>query len=163
MDLLAYHKMNVLQWHLTDDQGWRSGDLRNIRALTSIGAWRAGWADGDGGDARSGQRSNNDGSPGGMAGFTRRMIFGKWWRMAGARQHVTIVPEIEMPGHATAALAAYPGLACTDGPFEVGTRWGVFKDVYDPSKETTFDFIEGVLDEVCELFPGGIGVHVGGG
>jgi hexosaminidase len=75
---------------------------------------------------------------------------------------ITVIPEIEMPGHSLAALAAYPELGCTGGPYDVGTTWGVFDDVYCAGNEKTFEFMEKVIDEVCELFPNSPYIHIGG-
>ncbi len=141
IDLLALHKMNTFHWHLTDDQGWRI-QIRKYPKLTEIGAWR------------------DDGNGGKYGGFYTQDEIRDVVAYAAAR-HVTIVPEIEMPGHCTAALAAYPELACTDGPFTVPTTWGVFKDIYDPAKPHTFEFLQDVLTEVMELFPGQF-IHIGG-
>lgn len=151
IDLLARYKLNVFHWHLTDDQGWRLQILKHPR-LTEVGAYRKETILGKNFDPYVG-----DSVP--YGGFytqdeVRDIV-------AYARQRfVTIVPEIEMPGHSLAALAAYPDLACTSGPFEVATRWGVFPDIYCPS-EHTFSFLEDVLSEVMDLFPGPY-IHVGG-
>ncbi len=140
IDLLAYHKMNVLHWHLTEDQGWRI-EIKKYPKLTEIGAWRGA------GDAKHG-------------GFYSRGDIKEIVAYAASR-HVTVVPEIEMPGHALAALASYAELSCTGGPFEVGTRWGVYGDVYCAGNDKTFAFLEDVLSEVLELFPSPF-IHIGG-
>lgn len=140
IDLLAYHKMNVLHWHLTDDQGWRI-EIKKYPKLTEIGAWR-----------------NQDGERYGGY-YTQEEI--KEVVAYAAERFITVVPEIEMPGHSMAALAAYPELSCTGGPFEVPTTWGVFKDVYCVGNEQTFTFLTDVLSEVLELFPSKF-IHIGG-
>lgn len=141
IDLLAYLKMNTLHWHLTDDQGWRI-EIKKYPKLTEIGAWRTG----------------ADGQP--YGGFYTQDDIREIVAYADSR-FVNIVPEIEMPGHAAAALAAYPQYSCTGGPFEVGTLWGVYQDVYCPGNEETFEFLQDILDEVIELFPGKY-IHIGG-
>jgi len=141
IDLLARHKMNAFHWHLTDDQGWRI-EIKRYPKLADIGAWR----------------KDADGS-----------IYGGFYTQAQVRdiveyskqRFVTIVPEIEMPGHATAALAAYPEYSCTGGPFDVATHWGVFDDVYCPGNDGTFSFLEDILHEIAEMFPGQ-SIHIGG-
>lgn len=141
IDLLAYYKMNVLHWHLTEDQGWRI-EIKKYPRLTEVGAWR----------------TEEDGSQyGGF--YTQEQIKGVV-AYAQAR-HVTVIPEIELPGHSLAALASYPHLACTDGPFEVTPEWGVFKDVYCAGNDSTFMFLEDVLTEVMDLFPSEY-IHIGG-
>lgn len=141
IDLLALHKMNLFHWHLTDDQGWRI-EIKKYPRLTDIGAWR----------------KEPDGRT--YGGFYTQREIGEIVEYA-RRRFVTVVPEIEMPGHAVAALAAYPEYSCTGGPFEVETRWGVFDDVYCAGKEATFEFLRDVLTEVADLFPGTY-VHIGG-
>ncbi len=140
IDQLAFHKMNTFHWHLTDDQGWRL-EIRGRPELTRVGAWR-----GEGEGRYGGSYSQEE---------VRRVV-----RYASDR-FVTIVPEIEMPGHSQAALAAYPGLSCTGGPFAVSTSWGVHSEILCAGREETFDFLEGVLGEVLELFPGEF-IHCGG-
>jgi hexosaminidase len=151
IDLLALYKLNTLHLHLTDDQGWRL-EIRKYPRLTQIGAWRKETILGQHFDPYVG-----DGTPHG--GFYTQAQMRGLVAYAAARD-VTIVPEIEMPGHARAALAAYPELSCTGGPFEVSTRWGVHDDIFCPS-ERTFGFLEDVLVEVMQLFPGRY-IHIGG-
>ncbi len=141
IDLLSQFKMNVLHWHLTEDQAWRL-EIDQYPRLTEVGAWR----------------TEPDGSR--YGGFytkdeVREII--EYARVRG----VMVVPEIEMPGHATAALVAYPELACSDPPTEVPNDWGVFPDIYCAGKPETFTFLENVLDEVAELFPSPY-IHIGG-
>jgi hexosaminidase len=140
IDLLAYHKMNVLHWHLTEDQGWRL-EIKRYPRLTEVGAWRT----------QNGKR---------YGGFYTQDEVRDVVAYAAAR-FVTVVPEIEMPGHSVAALAAYPELSCTGKPIEVETHWGIFNDVLCPGKESTFEFVQNVLDEVCSLFPSTY-IHIGG-
>jgi hexosaminidase len=141
IDLLARYKMNVLHWHLTEDQGWRIA-IDAYPALTKVGAWR----------------KEADGSS--YGGFYSKDDIEEVVQYASAR-HITVIPEIELPGHSLAALASYPHLGCTGGPYEVTHEWGVFKDVYCPGKESTFEFLETVLTEVMEMFPSAY-IHIGG-
>ncbi len=151
IDLMSRFKLNTFHWHLTEDQGWRI-EIKAYPKLTEIGAWRK--------ETMVAKNFNpyiGDGIPHG--GFYTQDEIREVVAYAADR-HITVVPEIEMPGHALAALAAYPELACTPGPFEVATTWGVFEDVFCPT-ETTFEFLENVLDEVLELFPSKY-IHIGG-
>ncbi len=140
IDLLAYHKLNRLHLHLTDDQGWRV-EIKRYPKLTQVSAWR-----GEGADRYGGYYSQED--------INDIVTY-------AASRYVTIVPEIEMPGHATAALAAYPWLSCSGGPFKVATTWGVHKDVFCAGNDETFEFLENVLTEVAQMFPGSY-IHIGG-
>lgn len=151
IDLMARYKLNRFHWHLTDDQGWRIEILKYPR-LTSVGGCRRETM-----VARNFNPYVGDGTP--HCGFYTQDEIRDVVRYA-AERYVTIVPEIEMPGHAKAALAAYPELACTPGPFEVRTTWGVDEDVFCPS-EQTFRFLEDVLTEVVGVFPGQY-IHIGG-
>lgn len=151
LDLLAHYKMNVLHWHLTEDQGWRI-EIDAYPRLTEVGSCREETILGKNFDPYVG-----DGIP--HCGFYTKEEIRDVVRYARARS-ITVVPEIEMPGHSVAALAAYPELACTQGPFQVSTRWGVTRDIYCPTEET-FTFLETVLTEVMELFPGPY-IHIGG-
>lgn len=141
IDLLALHKMNILHWHLTDDQGWRI-EIKKYPELTNTGAWR---------------KDKEGNKYGGY--YTQEEI--KEVVAYAKSRFVTVVPEIEMPGHAQASLASYPQNSCTGGPFEVGTQWGVMKDIYCAGNDNTFNFIEDVLKEVMQLFPGEY-IHIGG-
>lgn len=143
IDLLASYKMNTFHWHLTEDQGWRI-EIKKYPRLTEIGSRRA--------------ETNGDGVPHG--GYYTQDEVKEVVKYAGER-FVTVVPEIEMPGHSLAALAAYPELSCTGGPFNVGSSWGVFEDVYCAGDEKTFIFLKDVLNEVIPLFPGRY-FHIGG-
>ena len=150
IDYLAHYKMNTFHWHLTEDQGWRI-EIKKYPKLTAVGAWRNGSMVG-----RYDDQKIDDIKYGGF--YTQEEI--KEVVAYASQRHITIVPEIEMPGHSLAALAAYPELSCTGGPFEVGKKWGVFDDVYCP-KEETFTFLENVLTEVLALFPSEY-IHIGG-
>lgn len=152
IDILAYYKFNILHWHLTDDQGWRI-EIKKYPKLTQIGAWR----------------KEADGT-----------IYGGYYTQKDIKEivdyaksrFINVVPEIEMPGHCAASLAAYPQNSCTGGlvlakaqaeasPFEVPITWGVFKDVYCAGSDSTFYFLQDILDEVIQLFPGKY-IHIGG-
>jgi len=141
IDILALHKMNVLHWHLTEDQGWRI-EIDAYPLLTEVGAWR----------------TELDGSTHG--GFYTKETIREIIEYA-AERHVEIIPEIEIPGHSQAALAAYPWLGCTGEHLPVANKWGVFKDIYCAGNDQTLEFLETVLDEVCELFPSNR-IHIGG-
>lgn len=149
LDLMALHKLNVFHWHLTEDQGWRI-QIKAYPRLTEVGAWRVGTS--------QGVRGRHDGLRHG--GFYTQEDIRQVVAYA-AQRHITIVPEIELPGHSLAALAAYPELSCSGGPFEVATQFGIFADVYCAGKEAVFTFLENVLDEVMDLFPSPY-IHIGG-
>ncbi len=151
IDMLARYKLNRFHWHLTEDQGWRI-EIDRYPRLIEVGAYRAETHVGHG-------REDFNGDGVRYGGYYTKDEIRDIVAYAEER-YVTIIPEIEMPGHSLAALAAYPELACTDGPFEVGKTWGVFEDIYCP-KEETFEFLENVLTEVMELFPGEY-IHIGG-
>ncbi len=154
LDAMALHKINTFHWHLTDDQGWRI-EIKKYPDLTRIGAWRA--AVGFGLASNSTTAYGPDGRYGGF--YTQDDI--REMVAYAAERHITIVPEIEMPGHATAALCAYPQFSCTGGPFTMPLRGGVFDGIYSPAKPETFQFLQDVLTEVFQLFPGKY-IHVGG-
>ncbi|MFN0060842.1 MAG: beta-N-acetylhexosaminidase [Planctomycetota bacterium] len=149
IDLLAYHKLNVLHWHLTEDQGWRL-EVRSHPRLTEVGAWREATRDSE-------QPRDRDGRYGGF--YTQEEVRGIV--AYAAARHVLVVPEIELPGHAQAALAAYPQLSCAGGPFSVSTKWGVHDDVFCAGNDDAFKLLEDVLSEVVELFPSPY-IHIGG-
>ncbi len=153
IDLLAMHKMNVLHWHLTDDQGWRI-EISKYPRLTQVGSVRSETVEGK---MNYNQPLKFDGKP--HSGFYTQDEVRDVVQYA-QEKYVTIIPEIEMPGHALAALAAYPELGCTGGPYGVAKIWGVIEDVYCPT-EKTFQFIEDVLTEVIALFPSKY-IHIGG-
>ncbi|MGX5817548.1 glycoside hydrolase family 20 protein [Chitinophaga lutea] len=151
IDLMAMHKFNTFHWHLTDDQGWRI-EIKKYPRLIEVASRRK--------ETMEGRYADNkfDGKP--YGGFYTQDQIREVVEYAQQR-HVTIVPEIEMPGHALAVLAAYPGLGCTGGPYQVGTKWGVFDDVFCAGNDTTFTFLQNVLDEVMLLFPSKY-IHIGG-
>ena len=150
INLLALHKMNTLHWHLTDDQGWRI-EIKKYPKLTEIGSKRK--------ESMAGHFSEQrfDGTPHG--GFYTQEQISEVVQYA-QKKFVTVIPEIEMPGHAMAALAAYPELGCGKSSYEVGTKWGIYDDVFCPT-EQTFSFLEDVLTEVIALFPSTY-IHIGG-
>lgn len=149
LELMALQKLNIFHWHLTEDQGWRI-QIQAYPRLTEIGAHRAGTA--------RGLIGKHDGVP--HTGFYTQDDIREIVAYA-AQRHITIVPEIEFPGHSLAALAAYPELSCTGSPFEVATHFGIFADIYCAGKEAVFTFLQNVLDEVFELFPSPY-IHIGG-
>jgi hexosaminidase len=150
VDLAAFHKLNVFHLHLTDDQGWRV-EIERYPRLVGVGAWRRRSPEGHARDRRF------DAEPHG--GFYTKDDLREVVEYAAAR-HVTVVPEIEMPGHTVAAIAAYPELGNSGRPVEVGTRWGVYRHVVN-LEESTVRFFGDVIDEVCEIFPGPY-FHIGG-
>jgi hexosaminidase len=149
IDLMAAHKLNTFHWHLTDDQGWRI-EIKRYPKLTEVGAWR-----------RETVIGHNSGKFDGVrhGGFYTQADIREVVAYA-AERHITIVPEIEMPGHSKAAVAAYPELGCTGNQVEVGTQWGVEKDILNPYP-STIEFYKNVLSEVADLFPGPY-IHIGG-
>ena len=154
LDVLALHKINTFHWHLTDDQGWRI-EIKKYPKLTEQAAWRDGI--GFGLDPkRSTHYRPSDGKYGGF--YTQDQI--RDVVAYAAARHITVVPEIEMPGHASAALSAYPEFA-TGGPVKKVNGAGVFTGIYDPANDATFTFLDDVLTEVAGLFPGPY-LHVGG-
>ncbi|WP_288238242.1 beta-N-acetylhexosaminidase [uncultured Alistipes sp.] len=155
LDWMASCKLNTFHWHLTDDQGWRI-EIRRYPRLTQIGGYRAQTQIGG---FHEDPITYEQGRYGGY--YTQDEI--REVVAYAAERHITVIPEVEMPGHAMAVLAAYPELACGHGPkhFETSGRWGVLDDVFCPGKEQTFEFLEGVLDEVLELFPSKF-IHIGG-
>ncbi|WP_201747878.1 glycoside hydrolase family 20 protein [Chitinophaga vietnamensis] len=151
IDLLAMHKYNTFHWHLTEDQGWRI-EIKRYPRLQEVASKRK--------ETMAGRYADNkyDGKPyGGF--YTQEQV--KEVVKYASEHFVTVIPEIEMPGHSLAALAAYPNLGCTGGPYEVGTHWGVYDDVYCAGNDSVYTFLEGVLDEVMELFPSKY-IHIGG-
>ena len=150
IDLLALHNMNRFHWHLTDDQGWRI-EIKKWPKLISIGSQRSGTIIGTNSDI-------DDGIP-----------YGGYYTQDEAREivayaaerHITVIPEIDMPGHMLAALASYSELGCTGGPYQVGHYWGVYKDVLCVSNERVYQFVEDVLTEIMDIFPSEV-IHIGG-
>lgn len=150
IDLLAMHKMNTFHWHLTEDQGWRV-EIKKYPKLTEIGSFRS---------ETMVEKNWNQFDGTSHSGFYTQEEIQEIVQYAADR-FITIIPEIEMPGHSLAALAAYPELGCTGGSYEVAKTWGVFNDVYCAGNEQTFEFLENVLTEVIALFPGKY-IHIGG-
>ena len=150
IDLLALHNMNIFHWHLTDDQGWRL-EIKSWPRLIEVGSKRSGTIIG----------TNSD--------LDDHVPYGGYYTQAEAREivayaaqrHITVVPEIDMPGHMLAALASYPELGCTGGPYQVGHYWGVYKDVLCVANERVYQFVEDVLTEVMHIFPSEV-IHIGG-
>ncbi|MCC8424582.1 beta-N-acetylhexosaminidase [Mucilaginibacter sp. UR6-11] len=155
IDLLAQYKLNTFHWHLTEDQGWRI-EIKKYPKLTSIGGFRDQTLIGK---LKVKPEIYDSTRYGGF--YTQKEV--REVVAYATSKYVTVIPEIEMPGHSLAALAAYPQLACGDnpGPFKSGQIWGVYKDVYCAGKEETFRFLEDVLDEVMSLFPSKY-IHIGG-
>lgn len=153
IDLMSQYKFNYFHWHLTEDQGWRI-EIKKYPKLTEIGSIRK--------QSRAGRYADKyvgDGTPHG--GFYTQDQIRDVVAYAKAR-YITVIPEIEMPGHSVAALAAYPNLGCKDNAtYEVFADWGITKDIYCP-KEETFKFLEDVLTEVIGLFPDSPYIHIGG-
>lgn len=141
IDLLSYYKINTFRWHLTEDQGWRI-EIKRYPKLTQVGAWR---------DEADGSR---------YGGYYTQAQIREVVEYARQR-NIMVIPEIEMPGHASAALAAYPELSCRKQAIAVPASWGVFEDIYCAGDESTFEFLQHVLDEVIALFPAPY-VHIGG-
>lgn len=150
IDLLAMHNMNVFHWHLTEDQGWRL-EIKKYPELTQKGSIRQGT-----------QVGHNDRVFDGVP-------YGGYYTQEQAREiveyarqrYITVIPEFDIPGHTKAALACYPELGCTGGPYQVARSWGVFQDVLCLGKEETFTFVQDVLDEIMDIFPSKV-IHIGG-
>ncbi len=173
IDLIAMHKMNTFHWHLTEDQGWRI-EIKKYPKLTEVGAWRNGTIVGHHPGTENDQKR--------YGGFYTQEEIKDIVKYASDR-HVTVIPEIELPGHSSAAIAGYPNLSCFPKERTVVTRgvmsdagkvaqkngtakivqetWGVFDDVYCAGKEETFSFLQDVLNEVIPLFPSKY-IHIGG-
>lgn len=141
IDILAMYKMNTFHLHLTEDQGWRI-EIKKYPILTEIGAWR----------------KEADGTT--YGGYYTQDELKEIVEYANSK-YITVIPEIEMPGHSVAALSAYPEFSCTGGPFEVVTTWGVFDDIYCAGNDKVFDFLQDILSEVIEIFPSKY-IHIGG-
>ena len=150
IDMMALHGMNTLHWHLSDDQGWRI-EIKKWPRLTQIGAWR---------DRTVIGRN---------MGLYDRTMYGGFYTQKDIREivayaaerHITIIPEIDMPGHMVAALTAYPELGCTGGPYEVWPDWGVSDDILCAGNPKVYQFLEDVFTEIMQLFPSTI-IHLGG-
>ncbi len=150
IDMMTLHKLNRLHWHLTDDQGWRV-EIKRYPKLTEYGSIRKQ-------TMLAKEWGTFDGTP--YGGFYTQDEIRDVVAYAAARG-ITVIPEIDLPGHMLAALACYPELGCTGGPYEVWGQWGVSDDVLCPGKEQTFTFVENVLTEIMELFPSEY-IHIGG-
>ena len=148
IDILALHNLNYFHWHLSEDQGWRL-EIKKYPRLTEVGSYRPGTRD---------PQDVLDGIP--VSGFYTQDEAREIVRYA-AERGITVIPEIDLPGHTTAALAAYPSLGCTGGPYEVATRYGVLDDVLCVGKDETMTFVKDVLTEVMEIFPSEY-IHLGG-
>lgn len=157
LDLMAMHKMNVFHWHLTDDQGWRI-EIRKYPELTRVGSVRKRTLIGKDPGGEYDESCRYDETP--YGGFYTQEEIREVVDYA-ARRFITVIPEIEFPGHAVAALASYPWLSCTGEQYEVRQTWDIDDRVFCPGREETFEFIEGVLDEVIGLFPSKY-IHIGG-
>jgi hexosaminidase len=154
LDAMALHKLNTFHWHLVDDNGWRI-EIKKYPKLTAVGAWRGGL--GFGLPTNSTTAYGPDGRYGGF--YTQDDI--REVVAYAEKLHITIVPEIEMPGHSLAALSAYPEFGTGDGPFVVPLKGGVNPGIYSPAKAGTFQFLDDVLTEVAQLFPSKY-IHIGG-
>ncbi len=152
IDYMAMHKFNTFQWQLSDDQGWRI-EINKYPKLTEVGSVRKKTLMGHGNHPVGYDTIQSGGY------YTRNDI--REIVSYAADRYITIVPGIGMPGHALAALAAYPELGCLGVPYEVATRWGTFNDVFCPGKENTYTFLRDVLTEMSTLFPGRY-FHIGG-
>lgn len=150
IDIMALHNMNTFHWHISDDQGWRI-EIKKYPRLAQLGS----------------QRSQT--VIGRNMGIYDNTPYGGYYTQEQAREvvayaqerHITVIPEIDMPGHMLGALKAYPELGCTGGPYEVEGTWGVFDDILCAGNDKTFEFVEGVLDEIMQIFPSEI-IHIGG-
>ena len=150
LDIMELHKLNTFHWHLTEDQGWRI-EIKKYPLLTEIGSKRKGTC------IRQ-EWDNLDGIP--YGGYYTQDEIREVVAYA-ASKGITVIPEIDLPGHMLGALAAYPELGCTGGPYEVWTRWGVSHDVLCAGNEKVYEFLEDVFSEVCDLFPSEY-IHIGG-
>lgn len=150
IDILALHNMNVFHWHLTEDQGWRF-EVKKYPQLTEKGSIRRGteigWSCG-----------LNDNKP--YGGYYTQDDCREIVRYA-AERNITVIPEIDMPGHTQSLLACFPEIGCTGGPYEVSDHWGVHEDILCAGSERTFEIVEDILDEVCEIFPSTY-INIGG-
>lgn len=150
LELMAFLKLNVFHWHLTDDQGWRV-EIKKYPLLTEIGSKRKGTFSVE-------ARGKMDGIP--VSGYYSQEDLKEIIDYAAAR-HIVIIPEIDVPGHVTAALASYPEFSCTGGSFEVSPRFGIHKEVLCVGKDNVFNFVQNILNELIKIFPSEI-IHVGG-
>lgn len=156
IDLMSRFKFNAFHWHLTEDQGWRI-EIKQYPKLQTVAANRAETAIGYT-TTRTRDQATYDGTP--YGGYYTQDEVREIVAYANDR-NVMVIPEIELPGHARASLAAYPHLGCTGGPYQTATTWGVFQDIYCGGQESTFEFLENVFEEIIPLFPGPY-IHIGG-
>lgn len=147
---MSIYKLNRFHWHLTDDHGWRV-EIKKYPLLTEVGSWRNGTMIGWDADSNDGIR---------YGGFYTHEQLRDVVAYA-AERGIEIVPEIDLPAHMVSALAAYPHLGCTGGPYDLMTVWDIAKDVLCVGKDSSFDFLEDVLSEICEIFPYEY-IHIGG-
>lgn len=152
LDIMEVHKLNKFHWHLTDDQGWRI-EIKKYPRLTEVGSIRKGTC------IKKDFNSNDGILYGEGMWYTHDQI--REVVAYAASKGIDVIPEIDLPGHMLAALAAYPELGCTGGPYEVWTRWGVSEDVLCAGNDRVYEFLKDVLTEVCELFPYEY-IHIGG-
>ena len=150
LDVMAAYKLNRMHWHLTDDQGWR-WESKNFPKLTEVGAWRAG-------TQVEKDPSQTDGIR--YGGFYTQDELREVVAYA-AERGITVVPEIDLPGHMLAALAAYPELGCKGGPYEVRQIWGISQDILCAGNEQVYEFLDKIFDELVDIFPSEY-IHVGG-
>ena len=150
LDVMTAYKLNRFHWHLTEDQGWRM-EVKAYPKLTEVGAWRNGTV------IKKDWGSNDGIRYGGF--YTQEEM--KEIVDYAAKRGITVIPEIDLPGHMVAALAAYPELGCTGGPYEVWTRWGVAPDILCAGNEKIYTFLETVLTELMDIFPSEY-IHIGG-
>ena len=150
LDVMAAYKLNRFHWHLTEDQGWRM-EVKAYPKLTEVGAWRNGTV------IKKDWNSNDGIRYGGF--YTQEQM--KEIVAYAAERGITVIPEVDLPGHMVAALAAYPELGCTGGPYEVWTRWGVAPDILCAGNEEIYTFLEAVLTELIDIFPSEY-IHIGG-
>ena len=150
IDILALHNMNVFHWHLNEDQGWRI-EIKKYPKLTEIGSKRSCTVLGHNSDIY-------DGTP--YGGFYTQDEAREVVKYA-AERNITVIPEIDMPGHTVAALASYPELGCTGGPYHVGYGWGIYEDVLCLGNEKVYKFLQDIIDELVDIFPAKY-IHIGG-
>lgn len=150
IDMLALHNMNVFHWHLTEDQGWRI-EIKKYPKLTEIGSKRSGTIIGH-------NSAVDDSIP--YGGYYTQEQAREIVKYA-AERNITVIPEVDMPGHMLSALASYPELGCTGGPYEVGHKWGVYEDVLCLGNEKVYKFLEDIIDELIDIFPSKY-IHIGG-
>lgn len=151
IDIISIHNLNYFHWHLTEDQGWRA-EIKKYPLLTEIGSHRAG------SPKLGGAPGEHDGIP--VSGYYTQEQMREVVAYA-AKKGITVIPEVDLPGHMQAALASYPVLGCTEGPYEVACRYGVLDDVLCAGKDNTLQFVKDVLDELMDIFPSKY-IHLGG-